>query len=213
MYRSLMAVIQMPNVRESAQEAQPPALHDRALDNLRFIRETMERATAFTAVPGWGQVSIGATALFAALVASQQATRAAWLAVWLAEAFLSLIIAGFAMHRKARRAATPLLSQPGRKLAINFSPPMFVGALLTLVFWRAGLYELLPPLWLLHYGTGVVTGGAFSVRPVPVMGLCFMTLGAGAFFCPPAWGDYFMAAGFGGLHALFGLHIARYHGG
>ena len=203
----------MTRVRPVEEEAQAPALHDRAMDNLRFIRETMERATAFTAVPGWGQVSIGATALFAALVASQQGAREAWLAVWFAEGLLSLVIAGWAMQRKARAAAQPLLSQPGRKLVINFSPPMFVGALLTVVFWRAGLAGHLPAMWLLLYGTGVVTGGAFSVRPVPVMGLCFMILGAGAFFCPAAWGDSFMAAGFGGLHIIFGLHIARRHGG
>ena len=209
----VMAVIRMPRAPAPVEEPETPALHDRAMDNLRFIRETMERASAFTAVPGWGQVSIGVTALFAALVASQQTSREGWLAVWFAEALISLVIAGFTMHRKARKAATPLLSQPGRKLAINFSPPMFVGALLTLVFWRAGLTGYLPAMWLLLYGTGVVTGGAFSVKPVPVMGLSLMILGAGAFFCPPAWGDAFMAAGFGGLHIIFGLHIARCYGG
>ncbi|MGB8510510.1 MAG: hypothetical protein WCD76_19205 [Pyrinomonadaceae bacterium] len=194
---------------------EPPALHDRAMDNLRFIRETMERASEFTAVPGRGQVAIGITALFAALVAAQQHSYEAWLAVWMAEALISLVIAGWAMYRKAGASSTPLLSQPGRKLAINLSPPIFVGALLTIVFYRAGLAALLPGMWLLLYGTGVVTGGAFSVRPVPVMGLCFMFLGAGALFCPQtwAWGNAFMAAGFGVLHIIFGLHIARNYGG
>jgi hypothetical protein len=192
---------------------QPPALHDRAMDNLRFIREAMERATAFTAVPGWGQVWIGLTALLAALVSSRQASAEGWVLVWLAEALVSLAIAGWTMYRKARAAETPLLSRPGRKLASNFAPPMLAGALLTIVFYRAGLTAMLPGLWLLLYGTGVVTGGAFSVRPVPVMGVCFMAVGAGALFCPPAWGDAFLAAGFGLLHIVFGLHIARYHGG
>jgi hypothetical protein len=192
---------------------EPPALHDRAMDNLRFIREAMERATSFTAVPGWGQAAIGLTALLAALVASQQTSAEGWLAVWLTEAVVSLVIAGWTMYRKARAAETPLLSQPGRKLASNFAPPMVAGALLTVVFYRAGLQGFLPGLWLLLYGTGVVTGGAFSVRPVPVMGLCFMFVGAGALFCPPGWGDAFLAAGFGLLHIIFGLHIARNYGG
>ena len=205
-----MAVVQTFR-KPDAEE--PPALHDRAMDNLRFIREAMERASAFTAVPGWGQVAIGVTALFAALVASQQKTFADWLAVWVSEAAVSAAIAGWTMYRKAHASDTPLLSRPGRKLLINFSPPMLVGALLTVVFYRAGLAGHLPGVWLLLYGTGVVTGGAFSVRPVPVMGLCFMLLGAGALFLPAAWGDALMAAGFGLLHVVFGLHIARNYGG
>ena len=192
---------------------EPPALHDRAMDNLRFIREAMERASAFTAVPGWGQVWIGLTGLLAAFVASRQESFEAWLLVWLAEALASLVIAGWTMYRKARAAETPLLSRPGRKLASNFAPPMLAGALLTVVFYRAGLTAMLPGLWLLLYGTGVVTGGAFSVRPVPVMGLCFMFVGAAALFCPEAWGGAFLAAGFGLLHIVFGLHIARCYGG
>jgi hypothetical protein len=201
-----------PMFRETPAE-EPPALHDRAMDNLRFIRETMERASAFTAVPGWGQVGIGLTALVAAFAASRQRSFRAWLAVWAAELCVSMAVAAWAMRRKARAADTPLLSKPFRKLVVNFSPPLLVGAILTVVFIQANLTGLLPGLWLLLYGTGVVTGGAFSVRPVPFMGLCFMLLGAVALFCPPAWGDAFMAAGFGLLHTLFGLHIARYYGG
>lgn len=206
-----MAVVHTLRERPTGEE--PPALHDRAMDNLRFIRETMERASAFTAVPGWGQVGIGLTALFAALVASQQKSFEAWFAVWMSEAAISAVIAGWTMYRKAHASDTSLLSRPGRKLIINLAPPMLVGALLTVVFYRAGLQAQLPGLWLLLYGTGVVTGGAFSVRPVPFMGLCFMFLGAGALFLPAVWGDWLMAAGFGLLHVGFGLHIARNYGG
>lgn len=183
------------------------------MDNLRYIRETMERAAAFTAVPGWGGVVIGITALVAASVASVRTGPAQWLAVWLGEAALSLAIAAWAVGRKARVANVPVLSGPGNKFLRSFSPPMLVGALLTLVFLRAGETALLPGTWLLLYGTAVVTAGAFSVRIVPVMGACFMLTGAVALFCPPAWGDGLMAFGFGGLHILFGFIIARRYGG
>lgn len=192
---------------------EPPALHERAMDNLRYIRETMERASYFTAVPGWGQVAIGSTALVAAYIAWRQSTATAWLEIWLAEGVISLLIAGWAMDRKARALQVPLLSGPGRKVAFSLTPPIFVGGLLTVALYRMGLTGIIPGVWLLLYGTGVVTGGMFSVRAVPVMGLCFMLLGAVALFCPAEWGSFFMAAGFGGLHIVFGAIIARRHGG
>ena len=192
---------------------EPSRLHARATDNLRFIRQTMENAGSFTAVPGWGGVLMGITALFAAVVAAQQSTAAAWLLTWLAEAGLALLIGLVEIIRKTRAATMPLLAGPARKFTLSLLPPLFVGALLTLLFYRAGLIGLVPGMWLLLYGTAVVTGGAFSVRIIPAMGLCFMALGTAALFSPYSWGDWFMAAGFGGLQVLFGIIIARRYGG
>ena len=191
----------------------PEAPAGRALDDLRFIRETMESAAAFTAVPGLGGVIIGVTALVAAFVAARQSSPAAWLAAWVVEGVLAFAIAGAAMIRKARRAETPVFSRPGQKFALSLSPPLVAGALLTLVLYRAGYVTALPGLWLLLYGTGVVTGGAFSVRVVPVMGLCFMVTGGVALFCPAAWGNILMGLGFGVLHIIFGALIAWRYGG
>jgi hypothetical protein len=189
-----------------------PGLHDRALDNLRFIRETMEKASSFTAVPGWGGVGMGVTALAASMVASRQ-TGDAWLGVWLVAALVAVGIGAWATERKARRNGVALFRGPGRKFALSLLPPLLAGALLTGPLYQAGLLTVLPPLWLLCYGTAVVTGGAFSVPIVPVMGASLMMLGTVALFCPASWGNWFMAAGFGGLHILFGILIARRHGG
>jgi len=191
----------------------PRPLHDRALDNLRFIRQTMERAGSFTAVPGWGQVAVGVTALAAAFFASRHQTSELWLVIWLGEAIVALAIGGATMARKAYAVSDPILSGPGRRFGLSFLPPMLVGGLLTVVLYRAALWSALPGTWLLLYGTGFVTGGAFSVRVVPVMGICFMLLGAVALLGPPAWGNWLMAAGFGGLHIVFGMIIARRYGG
>ena len=182
------------------------------MDDLSFIRTTMERATAFTAVPGWGGVAMGLSALIAAGVAAIQPTPGRWLAVWLAEAVVAVALGSAAMGFKARRARTPLWSRPARQFFLSYLPPVFAGALLTVVLVRSALSPLLPGTWLLCYGTGVVTGGAFSVRVVPAMGVCFMALGALALLAPD-WGDALMAVGFGGLHVAFGLVIARRYGG
>jgi hypothetical protein len=188
-------------------------LHARAMDDLSFIRRTMERATAFTAVPGWGGVAMGVTGSIAAVVAARTGTAIGWVACWLTAAFVALLIGGWAMAVKARRAGTPVFSWSGRQFVLSFLPPLAVGALLTIVLVRNGLMQALPGTWLLLYGSGVITGGAFSVRAVPVMGVCFMLLGGVALFGPAPWGNLLMGAGFGGLHLLFGLLIARRYGG
>ncbi len=192
---------------------EPPALGSRAIDNLRFIRETMERASSFTAVPGWGGVAMGVSALAAAALSTRARTPEEWLGVWLAEAFLALGIGVWAITAKARRSNIPLFAGPARRFLLTLSPPLAAGALVTLALQRAGYTAVLPGIWLLLYGTAVVTGGAFAVRIVPVMGVGFMLLGAISFFCPPAWGTAFLAAGFGGLQIVFGALIAKRYGG
>jgi hypothetical protein len=204
----------MGSVRPIRQRpSEPVALHDHAMDNLRFIRETMEGASSFTAVPGTGGVVMGLTALLAAVVAVRQPNVERWLLTWLAAGALALGIGVLTMVRKARMAQMPLFSQPGRKFALGFSPPMLAAALLTVVLYRAGFTDLLAGTWLLLYGVGVVAAGAFSVKVVPAMGLCFMALGAGALFSPASWGNWLLAAGFGGLQIVFGIIIARRYGG
>ncbi len=183
------------------------------MDNLRFIRETMERAGSFTAVSGWGQVAIGLTALVAAWIAGAQADAEGWMAVWSVEAFVALAIGGWAVARKAYIAGMPLLSGPGRKVALSLAPPLLAGAMLTAVLFEAGLLWPLPGMWLLLFGVGVVAAGAYSVRIVPVMGLSFMILGTFTLLAPPSWGNSLMGLGFGGIHIAFGLLIAWRYGG
>ena len=182
-------------------------------EDLRYIRDTMERSAAFTAVSGWGQVLLGCTAIAAALLAVRQASPFGWLRVWLAEGLMAAAIGLLACTWKANRRGLPLFSGPARKVALGLAPPLVAGAFLTFLLFRSGLEAALPATWLLLYGAGIMTGGAFSVPIVPVMGLCFMLLGGFAVLGPAAWGNGFLAAGFGGLHIVFGFLIARRHGG
>lgn len=209
MYNCHMASARPVPIKRS----EPVALHVHAMDNLQYIREMMESARSFTAVPGWGGVAMGVTAIVASLIASRQRTPEAWLATWIVAGALAITIGGVAMLRKARAANESLFNAPARKFLLSFSPPLLVGALLSIVMFRAGLIAAVPGMWLLLYGTGVVTGGAFSVPIVPVMGLCFMIDGVVALFSPLAWGDALLALGFGGIHLVFGWIIARRYGG
>lgn len=191
----------------------PAKLSDRAIDNVRYIREMMERSSHFTAVPGYGGMLMGATAVGAAYIAAQQIYLRNWLIVWLTEAFLAAAIGLLAMWQKSKIAGQSLLSAPARKFAFGFTPPLLCGVAVTLGLWRYEQYNVMAPVWMLCYGASVVTGGAFSVRAVPVMGWVFMAAGAAAFALPAAYGNCMMAASFGLLHIIFGAIIARRYGG
>ena len=198
---------------DPASPAQPLALHEHAASNLAYIRQAMERAGSFTAVPGWGQVAIGVSALVAAVVARRQASLAGWLATWLGEAVIAVAIGVMAMARKARRTGVSLLGAPARKFALGLTPPLIAGAVLTVVLVRGGAAAALPGAWLLLYGAGVVSGGAFSVRIVPVTGGVLMLTGVAALVSPRSWGDALMAMGFGVVQIVSGVLIARRSGG
>ena len=188
-------------------------LHVHAIEDLRFIRETMENAASFTAVPGWGGVAMGGTALAAAVLAPRPGSGKAWLVTRLVAALCAFALGALAIYWKGRRAGTPVLTEPGRKFVLSLFPPLLAGGILSFVLYGAGLTHLLPGVWLLLYGAGVTSAGAFSARVVPAMGLCFMLAGVAGLFCPAGWDNALMATGFGGLHILFGTIIARRYGG
>lgn len=195
------------------QPREPVGLHTHAMDNLRFIRETMERSTSFTAVPGWGTAAMGLIALAGTAVATLMPSPATWLIAWIAAACCAIAVGSYTLIRKSQMVNESLFDGAGRRFVLGMLPPVTAGMVLTIVFFRMGLFSIMPPVWLLIYGTGVVTGGAYSVRIVPVMGLCFMSLGIVAFALPAAWADALMAVGFGGIHIVAGIIIARRYGG
>ncbi|HEX9579504.1 MAG TPA: hypothetical protein VF970_00225 [Gemmatimonadales bacterium] len=182
-----------------------------AKETLAYIRRTMESASTFTAVSGWGLVAVGAVGLLAAGLA--WSTRVpADLRVWIPAAVLSVAVAGGSTAGKARRLEAPLWSGSLRKIVWVMSPALLSGALLTYALLQANAAHLLPGTWLALYGAGVSAGGVFSVRALRWMGLNFVVLGAVALLVP-ATGLVLLALGFGGLHVAFGAYLARRHGG
>ncbi len=188
------------------------SLHDHAADSIRYIRETMERASAFTSIPGWGGVAIGISAVITSIIAHSRPQHQ-WLLIWLGDAAVSAIIGATTMTWKAQRAGLSFRSKTARRFFVSYFAPVFSAALLTFVLWRAGAFNALPAVWLLLYGTSFISSGAFSIRVVPIMGVCFMILGLAACFVPFPAANILLGLGFGGLHILFGYIIARSYGG
>ena len=202
-----------PIRKELAPLDEPVNLGDRAIDNLRFIRETMERSTHFTAVPGYGGMLMGFTAVGAAYIAHTQNYQRDRVVTWIAEAFLAFAIGLLAMWQKSKMGGTSLVTVPAKKFAMSFLPPLIVGVTMTLGLWRYEHYELMAPVWMLCYGAAVVCGGAFSVPVVPVMGWFFIAFGSITFALPASYGNYLLGVSFGLIHIIFGIIIARRYGG
>lgn len=196
--------------REAAPQDTP---EQQAAEHLRYIHDVMASSASFTAVPGWGMVAAGVVALPTAALAAAQSSPGWFLSVWLMGVLVSGTIGVATMLHKTKKSGLSLRSGPGRKYVRSLVPPMVAGLLLTAALWRTGSIDILPALWLLLYGAGTVTGGAYSVRAIPALGICHMALGTIAVLAPEAWGDFLLAAGFGGLHIGFGIVIARKHGG
>jgi len=191
----------------------PEPMAGRAADNLRFIRQAMERTTTFTSIPGKGGVGMGVIALAAAVIAARQTSPDQWLAVWLAAAGAAAVIGLIAMSHKARLAGATLTGAAARRFAIGMAAPFVAGAAITYELWAVRNFTVMAPSWLLLYGAGVLTGGIFSVPAVRAIGACFMALGIAAIASPAEWGNAWLGVGFGGLHVAFGIYIARNHGG
>jgi hypothetical protein len=193
----------------------PAPLHEHAIDNLRYIRRAMEKAGAFTSIPGWGGFLIGLTAITTTVIA-QRWTRGdggKWLATWLIEACLAALIGAGSMWIKVRRSGHPFRTTATRRFFVSYGAPVLSAALLTIVCARSGYYELLPALWLLSYGSAFISSGTFSIRVIPVMGVAFLLFGVAACIVALPAGNILLGLGFGGLHAVFGLIIARSYGG
>lgn len=198
-------------MREGANVFTPTEERKQAQEALAYIRQTMESASTFTALSGWGLVAVGIVGLASAGLAWRSAVPER-LSVWVPAALVGVVCAGVANGLKARRLDMPLWSGSFRKVAWVMVPVLAAGALLTVALVGADARHLLPGTWLALYGAGVTAGGTFSLRAVRWMGLALIVLGALALW-QPQYSILFLATGFGVLHILFGLYLVAKHGG
>ena len=197
-----------PPIRSSA----PVAIDSHALGTLNYIRSSIEAAGAF-AVPGTAGVAMGAVGLAATGLACVPALSGHWIGIWLSASILAsgLGVVLIARHRAGH--GLTLYRGPARRFVLCLCPALLAGGVLTAVLWQSGESRLLPGMWLLLYGSVVLSATLLTapamMRLIGIMGALFVLWGAVAFELPLRWHNFVLGAGFGVLHLAFGLLIGR----
>jgi hypothetical protein len=191
----------------------PTPIDSGALENLRYIRSTIEAADTFTTVPGYGCIAMGVTALVAVGVESIPQLTPYWLGIWVAAAIVACATALWFMEQKARAQGLSLRRAVARRFFMTLAPAFVAGAILTAALAGSIDRELMTGMWLLLYGTGLAACGLFAIRAVSTAGLAFMALGTATLWLPPGSAHIVLALGFGGIHLALGANIVRHHGG
>lgn len=195
----------------SANKPDPSSLHGRAEADLRFIRQTIEGAAAFSSVSGLGLALAGGVGLATVWLNLTQ-SNVPLLTLWLPALVLAGGLSTSLTLLKARRQGASLWSASGRRLLFAFCPSMLVGGVITFALAAEGRQADLPSYWLSLYGSALMTAGAHSLRPLSLLGAAFLLLGIVNFLRPDL--DWpLLALGFGGLHLLGGAWLWRHHGG
>lgn len=182
-----------------------------ASHDLARIRALMERATEWSHLSGWSVVLSGlltvagvATCAVRGAGFDLPAHAATLGAVW-GSVFALAFAQGVAFSvANARRKAEPAWSPLTRQVVIAMLPALFTGAALTGYGFTSGQLDLLPPCWMLAYGSSLMGLGVFAGRPVRVAALAFLAVGAASLFLWKEHGLITMSASFGGLHLALG---------
>ena len=195
---------------------------EEARENLRVIRQTMERSTKYSTLSGLSGVLIGLVAIggvvlsrviFAAPPTSVSHAQVAQMAaVWTAVLVIAVGIEFGANKRRAAGVGKQVFSPLGAHIILAALPGFLAAAALTAFFVTHGLLFSVWGVWMLCYGLAICAVGLFSVKPVSALGGAFVLAGAVTLLLPPAAQLPMMAATFGGFHIGYGVLMARKHG-
>jgi len=197
---------------------------EEARENLRVIRQTMERSTKYSTLSGLSGILIGLSAIVSVIATSRilharyhahQPLQSAYPSLgvlWLCELALAVGIEFACNKRRARYVGKRVASPLGAHIIVA-ALPAFVGALaLTAFFALHGLAALVWGIWMLTYGLAICAVGLFSVRPVSYLGSAFVLAGAVTLLLPTQLQLFMMGLTFGGFHIVYGALMGRKHG-
>ncbi len=200
-------------------------MKEKYIEDLKEIKEIMNRSTRFISLSGLSGVSTGIIALTGAFIAHQSFFKSQDYLVYnavdinrddmihlLLMAFATLILsigsAIFFTLRKTRQRNQSLFNQQSKELLINLLIPLITGGLLCLVLLLEGFVGLLPPLTLIFYGLALVNGSKYTLPEIRNLGLIEISIGLLAIQFIQ-YGLVFWAFGFGLMQIIYGLIVQK----
>ena len=198
------------------------------LDDLREIRNLMERSTRFLSLSGLSGISAGFIALVGASVAfflldydqryfepqsyfSFQGMRyTGFIPALILDGAIVLIAAlitsFYFTYRRTRKKGLPIWDKTTRRMLIALSFPLVAGGVFCLFLLCHHLVYLIAPAILIFYGLGLISASHFTLPELRYLGISEVILGliAGVFI---GYGLIFWAAGFGILHIIYGFRM------
>lgn len=197
---------------------------DEARENLRVIRQTMERSTQYSTLSGWSGILIGVVALIGVYLTDRQIGAAiaqghpvktvhpALGMIWLSALVLAVGIEFACNKRRAVRVGKRVASRLGAHIILAALPAFFGCGVLTVFFYVHGLVSYIWGVWMLCYGLAICSVGLFSLRQVSYLGAAFVVAGALTLLFPVKLHLLMMALTFGGFHIVYGITMARRNG-
>jgi hypothetical protein len=179
-----------------------------AIATLRHIRAAMDGAGS-VAIPGSAGIAMGVIGLAAGGLSLLPNFASHWLLIWLVAAPIASMVGALLLTRSGSIATFAATGTPGRKLAFGLLPSLFAGAVMTAVLCKIARIDAIPGTWLLLYGCALVSASVSTTVIVAWMGVYFAGLGVLALASPVTFHVPLLTAGFGGLHIVFGILIAR----
>ena len=193
---------------------------EEARENLRVIRQTMERSTKYSTLSGISGVLVGLAGI-AGVVATWVLGPGAAIyhhplrlaSIWIVTLFTAIGIDLICNKRRAARVGKHIVSSLGAHIVLAALPAFFAAGILTYFFFQHHLLIYLWGVWMLCYGLAICAVGLFSVRPATYLGSAFVIAGAATLLMPAVpYHLIMMAVTFGGFHILYGVLMARRHG-
>jgi len=194
---------------------------EKYIQDLRQIKEIMDRSSKFISLSGLSGVAAGIIALAGAWYAYQNiytesdfygyqvvtiSSESIASIIGLGALILILAIGAgvFFTAQKAKKANQKVWNSQAKRLLINLSIPLVTGGLLSLIFLSRGFIGIIAPLTLIFYGLALVNASKYTHEEIRSLGIIEIALGLlSAYFI--GFGLLFWAIGFGLLHIVYGI--------